>query len=118
VHPSAYVAADATCEEGTQILAGAVIGARARIGRCAIVNTRASVDHESLIGEGAHVGPGATLAGCVRVEARAFLGTGAIVLPRIVVGEDALVGAGAVVTRNVPHRAVVAGSPATVRRYR
>ena len=118
VHPAAYVARDAGVGEGAQILAGAVVCARAFIGRCVIVNTRASVDHESAVGEGAHIGPGATLAGCVEVGRGAFVGTGASVLPRIKIGPGAIVGAGAVVTRDVPERAVVAGSPATVRRYR
>ena len=118
VHPAAYVARDALIGAGTQILAGAVVCARARVGRCVIVNTRASIDHESEIGDGAHIAPGATLAGCVAVGERAFVGTGASVLPRIRIGADAIVGAGAVGTRDVPQRAVVAGSPATVRRYR
>ncbi|HEY1727878.1 MAG TPA: acetyltransferase [Candidatus Baltobacteraceae bacterium] len=118
VHPAAYVANDATLGAGAQILAGAVVCAGVAIGRCVIVNTKASVDHESSVGDGAHIGPGASLAGCVEIGARAFIGTGASVLPRIAIGEDALVGAGAVVTRDVPARAVVAGNPAKLRRYR
>jgi sugar O-acyltransferase (sialic acid O-acetyltransferase NeuD family) len=118
VHPSAYVAADARLEPGTQVLAGAVVCARARLGRCVIVNTRAGVDHESVVEDAAHIGPGATLAGDVRVGARAFVGTGAAVLPRLRIGADAIVGAGAVVTREVPPRAVVAGNPAKLRHYR
>jgi acetyltransferase-like isoleucine patch superfamily enzyme len=42
----------------------------------------------------------------------ARIGGGAILLPGIEVGEEAFVGAGAVVTRDVPPRAVVVGSPA------
>lgn len=46
------------------------------------------------------------------------IGVGAIILPGVTVGAGAQVGAGAVVTRDVPPRAVVAGNPARVLRYR
>lgn len=113
-HPAAYVAGDARLGPGSQVLAGAVICARARIGRCVIVNTRASIDHECEIGAGSHIGPGTTLAGCVRVAEEVFVGSGAVVLPRIAIGKAAIVGAGAVVTRDVPEGAVVAGNPARI----
>jgi acetyltransferase-like isoleucine patch superfamily enzyme len=46
----------------------------------------------------------------------ARIGGGAILLPGVEVGEEAFVGAGAVVTRNVPPRKLVVGSPARVLR--
>ena len=46
----------------------------------------------------------------------ARIGGGAILCPRIEIGEDAFVGAGAVVTKDVPPRVVVVGSPARVLR--
>jgi acetyltransferase-like isoleucine patch superfamily enzyme len=46
------------------------------------------------------------------VRRGARIGAGAILLPGIVVDEEAFVGAGAIVTRDVPARAVVVGSPA------
>jgi len=47
----------------------------------------------------------------------ARVGGGAILCPGIEIGEDAFVGAGAVVTKDVPPRVVVVGSPARVLRY-
>jgi acetyltransferase-like isoleucine patch superfamily enzyme len=44
----------------------------------------------------------------------ARVGGGAVLCPGIEIGEEAFVGAGAVVTRDVPPRAVVVGSPARV----
>jgi hypothetical protein len=67
VHPRAFVASDAVLGAGSQVLANAAVAARARLEEAVIVNTSASVDHESQIGRGAHVGPGAVLAGCVSV---------------------------------------------------
>ena len=46
----------------------------------------------------------------------ARVGGGAILCPGVVIGEDAFVGAGAVVTKDVPARVVVVGSPARVLR--
>jgi acetyltransferase-like isoleucine patch superfamily enzyme len=45
---------------------------------------------------------------------RAWVGTGAIVLKGVTVGESAVVAAGSVVTKDVPPKTVVAGSPAKV----
>jgi acetyltransferase-like isoleucine patch superfamily enzyme len=44
----------------------------------------------------------------------ARVGGGAILLPGVEVGEEAFVGAGAVVTKDVPARKLVVGSPARV----
>ena len=46
----------------------------------------------------------------------ARVGGGAILCPAVVIGEEAFVGAGAVVTKDVPPRKVVVGSPARVLR--
>lgn len=115
IHPAAYVARNAVVGEGSQVLAGAVVGAAVRIGSACIVNTRASVDHESVLEDGAHVAPGATLSGLVHLGRCAFVGTGAAVLPRVRIGADAIVGAGAVVVRDVPPGKTVVGVPARPR---
>ncbi len=47
-----------------------------------------------------------------------WIGSGAILLPGSRVGDGAVIAAGAVVTGEVPARAIVAGVPAAVRRYR
>lgn len=43
-----------------------------------------------------------------------WLGANVTVLPGVTIGDDAVVGAGSVVTRDVPARAIVVGSPARV----
>ena len=70
VHPAATIAADVALEEGCQVMAGAVVQSGCRIGAGTIVNTRASVDHDCLVGRFVHIAPGATLSGGVRLDGR------------------------------------------------
>ncbi len=112
MHFHASVSPQARLGRGVQVLAGAVVAARAQLGDMCIVNHRASIDHESVLEPGVTIAPGATLCGCVRVGEDAFIGAGATVLPRVSIGAGAMVGAGAVVTRDVAPGAVVCGNPA------
>jgi len=50
------------------------------------------------------------------IRRSARVGGGAIICPGVEIGEEAFVGAGAVVTKDVPARTVVVGSPARVLR--
>ncbi len=54
----------------------------------------------------------------VLIDDHAWIGNRVIILPGVRVGKHAIVGAGSVVSKDVPDYAVVAGNPATVKRYR
>ncbi|MGE0094016.1 MAG: hypothetical protein AB7T40_05655 [Alphaproteobacteria bacterium] len=91
VHPAAHVSASARLESGAIVLAGAVVQPGAVIGRGVIVNTRAVVEHDSMIGDGGHVAPGAIVLGGCRVGRCAMIGASAVVLPAAVVDDEMLV---------------------------
>jgi len=101
VHPSASVDPSASLDEGAQVMAGAVVQADARIGRNTIVNTRASIDHDSVIGAHVHIAPGATLCGSVGVGDGAYIGAGATVVQGLQIGRGAFLTAGALLTCNL-----------------
>ena len=50
----------------------------------------------------------------VRIGSGSWLGHGVVVLPGVTIGEHVTVAAGSVVTKDVPDRCVVAGSPARI----
>lgn len=47
-----------------------------------------------------------------------WIGGRVTILPGVHIGNGAIIGAGSVVTKNVPDFAIVAGNPATVKKYR
>lgn len=112
VHSSAVVASDVMLGEGAQVMAGVVIQPGTRIGCNAIINTRASVDHDCRVEDHSHLAPGVTLSGNVAVGAWTHVGTGATVIQGISIGANCLVGAGALVIRVVPDNTTVMGVPA------
>ena len=112
IHPSAVIARNVTLGEGAQVLAGVVVQTGAVVGANAILNTRASVDHDCRIGDHVHIAPGVTLSGNVSVGDSTHIGCGATVIQGVQIGEAVVVGAGSVVIRNVLDAIMVAGVPA------
>lgn len=60
----------------------------------------------------------ATRAKQIKIGNDVYIGHGAFIRPGVTIGDGAIVGAYAVVTKNVPPYAVVAGNPATIRKFR
>jgi UDP-perosamine 4-acetyltransferase len=114
VSPSAVISPTARLGAGVAVMAGAVVNAESRLDDLAILNTRASVDHDCVLGEACHVAPGSALAGGVTVGREAFLGAGTVVIPGIRIGEGAVIGAGACIVKDIPPRVLALGTPARV----
>jgi sugar O-acyltransferase (sialic acid O-acetyltransferase NeuD family) len=116
VHPRAILADNVPIGDGSVVMAGAIVNVGSRIGRFAIINTGAILDHDNVVEDGVQIAPGCSLAGRVWCCADAFVGTGASVIPGICIGERAVVGAGATVIRDVEADTMVAGCPAVRKR--
>jgi sugar O-acyltransferase (sialic acid O-acetyltransferase NeuD family) len=91
VHPTAHVSPSAQLEAGAIVLAGAFVQPGVIIGRGTIVNTRAIIEHDSMIEAGTHVAPGAVILGGCRVGRCVMVGANAVVLPGTVVADETLV---------------------------
>ena len=112
VHPAAVIPASCTLGEGTVVLAGVVATADVRIGAHAGLMPHVVLTHDDRLEDYVTVGAGARLAGAVHVGEGAYLGSGCLIRENLAIGPWALVGMGAVVTRDVPHGEVWAGTPA------
>ncbi len=117
-HPSAQVARGVEIGEGTVLMAGAVVQSASLVGRFCIVNTRASLDHDGVLGDFASLAPGVTAGGNVQIGDFAAVGIGATILHGRRIGEHSVVGAGAVVVHDVSAGTVAYGVPARVVRGR
>lgn len=89
------------------------LGPKTRIGTGVLINTRASVHHESTVGEFSEIGPGAMLLGASKIGKKCRIGAGAVILPGVELGDEVIVGAGAVVTKSFFGKGmVIKGIPA------
>ncbi|HEV7488654.1 MAG TPA: acetyltransferase [Thermoanaerobaculia bacterium] len=118
IHPRACIAPSASIGEGSMISAGAVISPRAIIGRGVIVNTKASIDHDTVVEDFAHVSAGATVGARCRIGAESLIALGATVISGATVGERTIVGSGAAVVADIPDDVVAFGVPARIMRGR
>lgn len=117
IHPSAVVDQFVFVGEGSQILHGAIINRRTKLGKHCIVNTKASIDHDCTIEDFVHIAPGATLCGGVTIGEGTLIGAGATVLPHVHIGKNVRVGAGAVVTSSLPDNVTSVGVPGKIIRH-
>lgn len=118
VHPSASVGRQTKLGAGTVIMAGACINPCCQIGQHCIINTRASLDHDSLVGDFASLAPGAITGGNVHIGAHSAVGIGATILHGRQVGQHTVIGANATVVKDIPDLTVAYGTPARVVRPR
>jgi acetyltransferase-like isoleucine patch superfamily enzyme len=84
------------------------------IGQHVILNTAATVDHDSIVEDFVHIGPGCNLAGNVAVGEGTFFGIGSRAVPGCRVGPWTTVGAGAAVVHDLPANVTAGGVPAKV----
>lgn len=85
VSPHAFCAPQVPIGEGTVVLQGAVVQARASLGAHVIVNAGAVIDHDAEIADFVHIGPGAVVASLCKIGRGAFIGAGATVPSKSVV---------------------------------
>jgi len=114
IHPGATVGRDVIFGEGTCAAPGSIVTTRVRVGRHSILNVKASVSHDCVIGDFVNINPGAVIAGNVHVGDGCFIGAGSTIIENVSIGEWAVIGAGAVVIDDIPPYCTAVGVPARI----
>ncbi len=112
VHPRANIARQVELGEGAVVMAGASVGPGCSVGAFCIVNTNASLDHDSIMGEFASLAPRASTGGNCRIGAHSAIGIGAVVLQGVTIGEQTVLGASATALHDIASFTVAYGTPA------
>lgn len=114
VHPLSYVSPRATLADGAVVARYCSVHVGAHVGKCAFINNKCEIGHDSSIGAFASLMPSVNISGNVTVGKRTFMGVQSAVLQGLVIGEDAVVGMGSMVLAGVPDDCTVLGNPAKI----
>lgn len=114
IHPRAVIGNTVTIEEGTVVMANAVVNSYSKIGKHCILNTSCVVEHDNRIEEYVHISPSVTLCGGVVVKEKSWIGAGSNIKQGIIVGKNVIVGAGTVVIRDIENSVTTVGNPARI----
>lgn len=118
IHQQATIGSWSKIEQGCTIFAGARIGASCKIGAFAIMNTNASLDHDSYLAEFASLGPGVVTGGQVFIDAFSAVGIGSVIKHGLKIEEHSVIGSSSNVLKNIQSYSVVFGNPAEWQRSR
>lgn len=100
--PSSYCSKHAAIGEGTILMHGSLVNARAQVGANCIINSQALVEHDVEIADHCHVSTGAKVNGGVRISEGTFIGSGSILKEGVSVGAGVVIGAGQLILKDVP----------------
>jgi sugar O-acyltransferase (sialic acid O-acetyltransferase NeuD family) len=118
IHPSASIATEVSLGEGTVVMAGVAINPCTTVGRFCILNTRSSLDHDSVMDDFSSLAPGATTGGNCRIGQYSAISIGAVLIHGVEIGDHSVVGAASLVTTSIESGVVAYGTPAKTIRSR
>ncbi len=100
--PLSYCSRYAVIGQGTILMHGCLVNARAHVGANCIVNSQALIEHDVEIADHCHISTGAKVNGGVRIGMGTFVGSGSILKEGISLGNRVIIGAGQLISRDIP----------------
>lgn len=119
IHENTIIHSSVKIGKAVYILPGTCIMPLSMIGDYTMISMGVNIAHHNIIGEGCFFSQGSNIGASINVKELAYVGISATLMTGVKsVGIDCLVGAGAVVIKDVPDKAVIAGVPAKIIRYK
>ena len=119
IHPSVIISPNVTIGEGVYILLGTTIMPHTVIKDFVMISMGVHVAHHNVLDEGVFLSTGCNFGASIYAHKYAYCGISSTIMTGLhELGEDCLIGAGAVVIRDVEPKAVMAGVPAKVLKYK
>lgn len=111
VHPSASVSQGAIVRRGVYIGPHATIISGSEIGRGAIINTGAIIEHDCWVEPWCHISPGAVLCGNVSLGEGCWIGANATIKQGVKIAPWVTIGCGSVVLSDITEQGTYVGVP-------
>lgn len=119
IHPSVLISPNVTIGEGVYILLGTTIMPHTVIKDFVMISMGVHLAHHNVLDEGVFLSTGCNFGASIHAHKYAYCGISSTIMTGLhELGEDCLIGAGAVVIRDVEPKAVMAGVPAKVLKYK
>ena len=120
IHPSVVISPNVKVgSHGVYLLPSTVVMPCCDIHDFVMVSVNSVISHHTTLEEGVFLSFGVNVGASITLRKYAYIGIGATIMTGVhELGEDCLVGAGAVVIKDVPDRAVMAGVPAKLIKYK
>lgn len=114
IHKTAVLSSFSQVDEGTCVMAGAIVNPGVYIGKNCIINTGSIVEHDCKIGDNTHISPNACLGGGVKIGDNSHIGISSTIIQGMSIGNNVTIGGGAVVINNINDNSVAVGVPARI----
>ena len=114
IHPAASISSSVKLGNGLIIKGGVQIGPNTSIGDHVILGRGVLIGDYVKINDYSFISIGTIIAGYSTIGSRCFIGLGSMILDKKIIGDLSIVGAGSLVTKDIPERVKVLGSPAVI----
>ena len=101
IHPTAIISPSAEIHPSTVISHNASVGAKAKIGKYNMLNSRCTIGHDTVIGDYNFISPQVAISGNTKIGDGNLIGTNSCTIPGMSIGNNNKVAAGMVIYKPV-----------------